>query len=877
MSRLLAPAVLLMQRLRYAHKFLLLCVLIAVPLGLLTALWLAELGRRLDDARQELRGVEYLTSLRGVLEPLADADARAAIGGPTDDARALAERLQAAARAVDAADQRLGAPLGTTELWSALRPRVLHAAISPGMLIAETSALVSHVGDTSRLTLDPRLESYYLIDAVVHRLPALARHLNALGVHLVREAAAARPSPDRADALLALRLAEVERAALDRGHAVAFRTTPELRVTVEPALVATWAAAEQLASLVRRTGPSPPPAEVIDRHHDAVTAVWVHYDQAASALARQLRHRITGLETQRALLLMLVAGVVAVVVYLWLGFYASLRGAVRALQDAARGMQSGNFGAPVRVAGRDELTQVVDAFNTVAHRLREQWRRADAAARAKSEFLAIMSHEIRTPMNGVLGMAHLLLDTPLSTSQRRQVETLRDSGQALLTILNDILDFSKMEAGRLELVVEDFDLGRVVGSVTALMSPRAGEKGLRLRTSVAADVPLALRGDAGRLRQVLLNLVGNAIKFTERGEVSLEVSSHVAPGERVPLRIVVRDTGIGIPPEAQARLFQEFTQVDASATRRHGGTGLGLAICRRILRAMDGDIAVESRPGAGAAFTMEVALERALSPLPPETDAGAPGVPPLRILLAEDNPVNREVGLGLLQRHGHQVTVVTNGTEAVEAARAGVFDVILMDVHMPVMDGTEASRRIRGLPGPAARVPIVALSASVLRDEVEVCFEAGMDEFLGKPIDPAALTRVLARLGVAPTAAPTDATPAPAVTPLLDETYLRALVDALGTAQVHALADALPEEIAPQLRHLTPPAPDVTALPAAAHTLKGVAANLGLSALAGLAGAVEEAARAGDVATVRKLAADLPGCADASLAALGRFIGPRGS
>jgi len=869
-SWLLAPAVALMQRLRYAHKFLLLSLLIAIPLGLLAALWLAELGRRLDTAQQEQRGVEYLTALRALLEPLAEADARAAISGSREDGDALTERLRVAASAVDAVDRRIGARLGTTDLWATMRPRVVHRAVSPGMLIAETSMLVSHVGDASGLTLDPQLESFYLIDAVVVRLPMLARHLNALGVQLVREAAGSGASGQRADVLAELRMADKEKNALDRGHAVAFRTTPGLRATVEPALARTWAAAGGLIELAN--GPPAPLDEIVRRHRDAVAAVWAHYDRAAVALEQQLDDRISDLATKRALLLALIAGVVGVVVYLWLGFYASVGRAVRALEGSARGMQSGDFGAPVRAQGRDELTQVVEAFNTVAFRLREEWVRAEAATRAKSEFLAVMSHEIRTPMNGVLGMAHLLLDTPLGEAQRRQVETLRDSGQALLTILNDILDFSKMEAGRLELVAEDFDLERVITSVTALMTPRAREKKLGLHASLAPDVPTALRGDAGRLRQVLLNLVGNALKFTDAGQVRLDVALAGPPAERVPLTLAVRDTGIGIAPEAQERLFEEFTQLDTSATRRFGGTGLGLAISRRIVRAMGGDIGVESRPGTGTAFTVTIALERAHAPLTAEAEA-PPVVAPMRILLAEDNEVNRQVALGLLARQGHAVDVVADGAAAVEAARRGGYDVILMDVHMPVMDGIEASRVIRRFGDDAGRVPIVALSASVMKDETDLCFEAGMNEFLAKPIDPDALVRALARHAASPVEMPAPAVP-PATSALLDTSYLQSLIEALGIPRVAALVEALPEEIEPHERRLTarPLATDVTTLRAPAHALKGVAANLGLSALAGLAGGVEEAALARDAARVEKLCAELSPCKDASLAAIRRLL-----
>ena len=339
-----------------------------------------------------------------------------------------------------------------------------------------------------------------------------------------------------------------------------------------------------------------------------------------------------------------------------------------------------------------------------------------------------------------------------------------------------------MEAGKLELQPVDFDLGGVVASVITLLGPRAQEKHLALESQLASDVPRALRGDAGRLRQVLLNLVGNAIKFTDAGAVRVEVAR---VDDHPTLRFAVADTGIGIPDDAQQRLFQEFSQVNHSSGRRFGGTGLGLAISRKIVGAMGGEIGVDSVAGRGSTFWFTVAFELAIGEVTqeapraevPRTEAA---VPPLRVLVAEDNLVNQEVAVGLLRRCGHEVDVVGDGRAAVEAVRAGTYDVVLMDLHMPGIDGIEATREIRRLPGGKGAVPIIALSASSLRDSAERALAAGMNAHLIKPIDPVALAAALAHhtrpTDAGATVAPHDGA--------VDEEHLRLLVEALGAAKV---------------------------------------------------------------------------------------------
>ncbi|MBT4490762.1 MAG: response regulator [Rhodospirillaceae bacterium] len=523
-------------------------------------------------------------------------------------------------------------------------------------------------------------------------------------------------------------------------------------------------------------------------------------------------------------------------------------------------------------------------FSDITKRLRaeEELRvakeQAEAATEAKSEFVATVSHEVRTPMNGVLGMARLLLETPLLAEQREFAQNVVSSGEALLTILNDLLDISKLEAGKLDIDMVSFAPAQMITDTIGIMAPSAREKGLTLTCDISPDLPRVLMGDVNRVRQILFNLLSNAIKFTDKGNVNVAISGAAGDDGKCRFVMSVKDTGPGLAKAEATKLFAPYAQASADVARKYGGTGLGLSICRRLARLMGGEIRLKTAPGKGCVFTLSMALEignenDAVVSLPnlpvpgQDQSRNLPFAP--RVLLVEDNSMNRKVAIGMMQKMASETAVAKNGQEALELIISqGPFHVVLMDLHMPVMDGLETTRQVRRLESSASRTPIIGLTAAATRHEIDACLEAGMSDVVTKPIDPVLLKNAIRRLigaGPADEGAEKDE--------VLSFDTLRQLGEDFGAAAVDDFISQF-HEIAPKAVEKFTEASgvgDKLGMNFHAHDLKNSAAIVGLTKLSLLCRNIEVACQEKTLHQARLLGSDLAIALEEALAALATY------
>ena len=528
-------------------------------------------------------------------------------------------------------------------------------------------------------------------------------------------------------------------------------------------------------------------------------------------------------------------------------------------------------------AAMDEHRNVEGQLNAQIEQTQSALTQAQEATRAKSIFLATMSHEIRTPMNAVIGLSSSLLESRLDSEQRHLIDTISEAGHSLLRLLNDILDVSKLDAGRVEFEVLAFSPAALVDQTVSIMAAKAIEKGLAIRAHVEPDMPEALAGDQARLKQVLLNLVSNAIKFTQAGAVEVFARCPSQTADTATIECAVRDTGIGIAADKIGGLFSEFHQADASINRNYGGTGLGLAISKRLIEQMGGAISVASSPGVGTTLTFSVTLPKRDAAAIIDLQAGATNSGfaatlvrlrrPLQVLLAEDNGTNQLVFSRLVQHFNFELTIAETGRAALELAAVRIFDIVFMDMRMPEMDGIEATRAIRALGGPWSTIPIIAVTANAFAEDVKTCRQAGMDGFIAKPIRKTLLLEALSealrdhpliRSAESATAA-SPATPREtkksSSTPgapfaaadahdVLDRATLEELVEAIGADGVRAAFDVFVSETIARLdlmRKLSCNG-DRDRIKDEAHTLKGASGTLGLCQVSELARTIERTA-----------------------------------
>lgn len=753
MASVFTPAVQLMHRLRYPQKFMLVGLLLLVPLLLMMSQYIRSVNHDINFAKKEQIGLEYNDPVINLLQAVqrhaaltAHPDLRAKMPAQQAEIDRLIDE-------VDGVDSRLGEDLEAQAEWATIKTDWAtlkadfatnddennlqnHIALSSKLL-----SLIIRVGNESNLILDPDIDTYYLMDTVINKLPLTLDYMGQMQMYGLAAFANEEIAPEESTRLSII--SGLAQSTLENnlvGLEYSFEENPALETDLQAEIAAHQTAYQTLdRSLREQLNPRAQNQNADDFYTESNAAIdesYALYDAVSPALDTLLQNRIDDFAMQRNIALTVTLIALALTIYLFIGFYLAVKETITSLDHASQRMVGGQMGGAVVLKSQDELAQVAVAFNNIASELITARDRALEASRAKSAFLANMSHELRTPMNAILGFAQLLeRDKTLKPDQRENVAVISNSGEHLLALINNVLEMSKIEAGRITLNEQGIDIHPVMKSLQEMFQVRTSAKGLQMLVELPPDVPRYLKTDEGKLRQVLINLLGNAVKFTKEGGIALRVAYTKTTSK---LTFEIEDTGEGIAPDEIEKVFDAFVQTTSGKKTQQEGTGLGLPLSQQFVRLMGGEITVKSQLGKGSIFRFDIhapevsAAEVAIQETTRRVIGLAEGQISPRILIVDDKWENRSILMKLLSSVGLDVKEAENGKQAVEIWDEWSPQLIWMDMRMPVMDGYEATRRIKATTKGQATV-VIALTASAFEHERNIILSAGCDDFVAKP------------------------------------------------------------------------------------------------------------------------------------------------